>query len=199
MEGHIVTTSAVASHRVSTPKHEATLVERAKAGQPAAFAEIYDRYQPLVYRYVFYRVGSPATAEDLTSQVFVRVVERMDGYEYRGRPLLAWLYTIARNVVVDHHRRVGKRLLLPLDRQMWADTPDPEVAGERAVMRRRLAAAISCLTEAQRRVILIKFVEGLDNATAAATLGKSVGAVKALQHRALAALHRLLAPESPGS
>ena len=173
-------------------RDEASLIQRAKNGEPAAFAEIYDLHQPTIYRYIFYHVGDVATAEDLTSEVFVRLVERIDSFTYRGRPLLAWLYTIARNLVMDYHRRAGRSLLLSLDEQLVAGTPDPEEAVEHTLTQRRLAAAIACLTDDQRQVILLKFVEGLDGETVARTLGKSVGAVKSLQHRALAALRRIL-------
>ena len=171
---------------------EARLIRRAQRGDPAAFTEIYDRHQPAVYRYVFYRVGDVATAEDLTSEVFVRLVEKIDHFTYRGRPLLAWLYTIARNLVTDHHRRTGQVTMLPLDEQLVAETDDLEQAAERGLVQRRLAAALPHLTEDQRQVIILKFVEGLNNAEVARILGKPVGAVKSLQHRALAALRRIL-------
>jgi len=172
---------------------EAALLQRAKQGDPAAFAELYDEYQPAIYRYVLYRVDDAATAEDLTGEVFVRLVEHIDRFTYRGLPLLAWLYTIARNLVADHHRRTGQSLPLSLAEQSPADTADPEESVEHSLTQRRLAAALTHLTEDQRQVILMKFVEGMDNERVAHTLGKSVGAVKALQHRALAVLRDILA------
>jgi RNA polymerase sigma-70 factor (ECF subfamily) len=171
---------------------EIRLIQRAKQGDRAAFAEIYDRHQSAIYRYIFYQVRDIATAEDLTSEVFVRLVEKIDRFTYRGRPLLAWLYTIARNLIMDHHRRAGKSQLLSLDEQLVADTIAPEEAAERRLTQDRLAAAIAHLTEDQRQVILLKFVEGLGNETTAQTLGKTVGSVKSLQHRGLAALRRIL-------
>jgi RNA polymerase sigma-70 factor (ECF subfamily) len=171
---------------------EGRLIERAQDGDPAAFAEIYDRYQPAVYRYITYRVVDTHAAEDLTSEVFVRVVEKIDGFVYRDRPLLTWLYTIARNLVIDHQRRASRVTLLPLDERLVAENGDAEGAAERALTRRRLAVALEHVTEEQRQVILLKFVEGMDNREIARVLGKSVGAVKALQHRALAALERVL-------
>jgi len=174
---------------------EARLIKRAKKGDPTAFSEIYDRHQPAIYRYIFYRVEDVATAEDLTSEVFVRLVENIERFTYRGRPLLAWLYTIARNLITDHHRHAGRSLPLFQDEQqtqLAGEVVDPEKTVERKLTQHRLVAAISCLTEGQRDVILLRFVEGLDNATVAQTLGKSVGAVKALQHRALASLRRIL-------
>ena len=172
-------------------KEEAKLIQRAKEGDPAALAEIYDRYQPAIYRYIFYRVGDAATAEDLTSEVFVRMVESFDDFTC-SRPLLAWLYTIARNLVIDHYRSAGKTIMVPLSEKLVANTPPPEGAAELTLDQRRLVAAIEQLTEDQRQVIILKFFEGLDNETVAKILGKPYGAVKSLQHRALESLRRIL-------
>ena len=173
-------------------KDEATLIQRAKEGDPAAFAEIYDRHQPAIYRYIFYRVGDAATAEDLTSEVFVHLVDSIEDFTYRGRPLLAWLYTIARNLVTDHHRSTERATRVPLDEGLVDDVTGPEDAAGHALAQQRLAAAVDQLTEDQRQVILLKFFEGLDNKTVARLLRKPYGAVKALQHRGLAALRRIL-------
>lgn len=172
-------------------KDEARLIQRAKKGDSAAFAEIYDRHQPAIYRYIFYQVGDVAAAEDLTSEVFVRMVEKIDRFTYRGRPLLAWLYTIAHNLITDHYRHAGRPLPIPLDEE-FVTSPAAEDIAERVLAQHRLACAIARLTDDQRQVILLKFVEGLDNETVAQTMGKSLGAVKSLQHRALAALRRIL-------
>ncbi|MBN1811506.1 MAG: sigma-70 family RNA polymerase sigma factor [Anaerolineae bacterium] len=171
---------------------ETKLIQQAKQGDPAAFTEIYEQCQPAIYRYIFYQVGDAATAEDLTSEVFVRLVDKIDRFTYRGRPLLAWLYTIARNLITDHHRRVRQSQPLELEKQLIADAIDVEESIEDKLAQRRVIAAIARLTEEQRQVILLRFVEGLDNASTASILGKSVNAVKALQHRALAALRRIL-------
>jgi RNA polymerase sigma-70 factor (ECF subfamily) len=130
----------------------------------------------------------------LTSEVFVRLVEKIDRFTYRGRPLLAWLYTIARNLITDHHRKVKRFATYPLKERerLVAEAVDPEEAARRSLMQDRLVAAIAHLTEDQRQVIILKFIEGLDNKTTAQILSKSVGAVKSLQHRALAALRRIL-------
>jgi RNA polymerase sigma-70 factor (ECF subfamily) len=175
-----------------TNNDEAKLVRRAKDGDSGAFAQLYDQHQAAIYRYIFYRVGSEAAAEDLTSEVFVRLVESIDDFTYRGRPLVAWLYTIARNLVSDHHRRRGRAVIVPLDESLQADACDPEAAADQALSQERLAEALEQLTEDQRQVLLLKFMEGLDNATVAQVLDKSYGAVKALQHRGLASLQRIL-------
>lgn len=171
---------------------EAQLIQRAKEGDPAAFAEIYDQCQPPIYRYILCRVSDVKTAEDLTSEVFVRLVEKIDQFTYRGHPLLAWLYTIARNLITDHHRHTGQRLLLPLDERLLPSSANPEKNVNGTLKQERILKALGHLTEGQRQVILLRFFEGLDNKTVAQMLGKSVGAVKALQHRGLAALRRLL-------
>lgn len=174
---------------------DAALIQRAQSGDAAAFAEIYDRYQPPVYRYIYHRVGSEHAAEDLTAEVFVRMVEKIYRYAYRGRPLLAWLYTIARNLVADHHRQRRQLPPVPLDENMPADTACPEEAAAQRWTQQELTAAIAELTEEQRMVILCKFVEGLDNEAVARLMGKPSSAVKSLQHRALAALRRALEPD----
>ncbi|MEA3345440.1 MAG: sigma-70 family RNA polymerase sigma factor [Chloroflexota bacterium] len=173
-------------------KDEARLIRRAKEGDPAAFAEIYDRHQPAIYRYIFYRVDNVATAEELASEVFVRLVDSIEDFTYHGRPLLAWLYTIAHNLVTDHYRSTGRATMVPLKGKLVSNISNPEDVAENAFVQRRLAAAIDQLTEGQRHVILLKFFEGLDNKTVARILDKSYGAVKSLQHRGLAALRRIL-------
>jgi RNA polymerase sigma-70 factor (ECF subfamily) len=174
------------------PSDDAQLVARAQRGDRAAIAEIYERHHSAIYRYVFYRVGDASTAEDLTSTVFVRVVEKIDTFVYRGRPLLSWLYTIARNVVIDAHRRGAGQAQLPLDDRVMTGSEDVEAVAERALTQRRLAAALRHLSEDQRQVILLKFVEGLSNEEVAEMMGKTVGAVKSMQHRGLASLGRAL-------
>lgn len=175
---------------------EERLVQRAQQGDANAFAEVYERHQSAVYRYIYYRVGDASTAEDLTSAVFVRVVESIDRFVYRGRPLLSWLYTIAGNIVIDYQRRAARGVILPLDERLVSGSEDVEQAAYRAATQEELAEALTHLTEDQRRVILLRFMEGMSNEEVARTLGKSVGAVKALQHRALARLHRVLGRKS---
>jgi len=174
---------------------ESSLIQRAKGGDPTAFPEIYAGHQPPTIRSISYRVGSVTTAEDLTSEVFVRLLERIDTFTCRGRPLLAWLYTIARNLLTDHLRQAGSTTPLPPHEQLEAEGDDPTHIVEQGLAQRWLAAALAHLTEDQRQVIILKFVEEFSNAEAAQILDKSVGAVKSLQHRALIALRRILEGE----
>jgi RNA polymerase sigma-70 factor (ECF subfamily) len=171
---------------------ESELIKRAQRREPAALAEIYNRHQPAIFRYVFYRVADQATAEDLTSEVFVRMVRAIDRFAYRGRPILAWLYSIARNLVVDHYRRSNRSQQVELSEELITFLPDPEDRIHDWRVRQRLIEAISQLTEEQSEVIVLRFVEGLDTKTVAEMVGKSVPAVKSLQYRGLVALRECL-------
>jgi RNA polymerase sigma-70 factor (ECF subfamily) len=172
---------------------DAELVRRAKDGDESALVEIYNQCQAPIYRYVYYRVGSAALAEELTAEVFVRLVDKIGTFREQGRPILAWLYAIAHNLVADHQRREGRAAWFPLDEAMAADEDgQPSQVVEVRETQSYILAALETLTEPQRQVILMKFMEARSNAEVAAILGKDEGAVKSLQHRALAALRRTL-------
>lgn len=177
---------------------EAQLIRLAQQGDAEACTELYDRHYDAVYRYCYCRVSDVGLAQDLTSEVFVRMVDKLDTFKVRGRPLLAWLYTIARNLVTDTHRQNGKAIHLPLDSASPLSSRgegDPIRSVERRIQAECLAAALRHLTEEQRQVILLKFIEDYRNGQIAHILGKSEGAVKSLQHRALNALRRALEKE----
>jgi len=175
--------------------HERELIQRAQSGDAAACAALYDAHYDAVYRYCYYRLGDVVLAQDLSSEVFVRMVEKLRTFQPRGRPLLAWLYTIARNLIADRHRRQGQATHLPLDEALTVGHADPTRDVERRLVSDCLALALQYLTEDQRRVILLKFLENYSNAQVARLLKKPEGAVKSLQHRALAALRRALEKE----
>ncbi len=166
-----------------------TLVQRAKDGDKLAFAALYDRYQPPVFSYVYYRVDDQALAEDLTSEVFVRMVAKIHTY-HATSPLLAWLYTIARNLITDHYRQASR--VSPLNERTAMSTHDPTEEVHRRIREAELRTALKRLNEEQRQVVILKFIERRSNVQIATLLGKTEGAVKSLQHRALDALRRLL-------
>ena len=166
----------------------ANLIQRARGGDPCALAEIYARYQPAIYRCIFYRVGDVVTAEDLTGEVFVRLVESIDRFPRQGGLLLVWLYNIAHDLVADRYRREERSLPLRPEEQPAVSAIDPQKAAEQRLPPQRLADAIARLTDDQCQVILLKFVEGLDDEAVAWALGQPVGAVQSLQRRALTAL-----------
>lgn len=174
------------------------LIQLAQRGDAAACAALYAQHYDAVYRYCFYRVGDAGLAQDLTSEVFVRLVEKLDAFESRGRPLLAWLYTVARNLVADGHRRAAQSTHVPLDEaaeMQCGGREELQQTVDRKLEARCLAAAMRHLTEEQRQVLLLKFVEDRGNAQIARFLGKSEGAIKSLQHRALNALRRAVLQE----
>ncbi|MDY7041580.1 MAG: sigma-70 family RNA polymerase sigma factor [Chloroflexota bacterium] len=172
---------------------EAALVARAKQFDRAAVAELYQRYVQRIYRYVYYRVGDESTAEDLTAEVFLRALESVETYSYRGVPFVAWLYRIAQARIADYHRRRARRgEALPLNERLVGTEEDLAAFVERQGSYGSLYAAMQQLTEEQRQVIALKFLAGLKNTEVAYVLDKTEGAVKALQHRALAALQRLM-------
>jgi RNA polymerase sigma-70 factor, ECF subfamily len=177
--------------------NDASLLRLAQRGDPNACVEIYNRHYPVIYTYIFYRVGEACLAEDLASEVFVRMVDKISTFDLRDRPLLAWLYTIAHHLVIDHYRRSRPETILPLDERIHADPQEhPVRQTELRLDQQSLYRAIGCLTEDQRRVILLKFIDDHSNAEIARLLGKDEGAVKSLQHRALDALRREFAKET---
>jgi RNA polymerase sigma-70 factor, ECF subfamily len=177
---------------------EVNLIRSAQQGDAEACAALYRHHYHAVYRYCYYRVNDVHLAQDLTAEVFVRMVDKLGAFKVRGRPLLAWLYTIAHNLIADMHRQNTRATHLALD-----EVPDLSTDGEedltQGVARRLqadcLAAALKHLTEEQRQVILLKFIEDLNNAQIARLLGRSEGAIKSLQHRALHALRRAMKKE----
>jgi RNA polymerase sigma-70 factor (ECF subfamily) len=175
------------------------LIQLAQQGDAEACAELYNSHYDAVYRYCYYRVSDAQLAQDLAAEVFVRMVEKLDSFQFRNRPLLAW-YTIARNLVADAYRQEGKVQHLPLDEaDSLGNNGDGETLAhqtDRRLQAECLAAAMCHLTEEQRQVILLKFMEGCSNAQVARVLKKSEGAIKALQHRALRSLKRAMAREN---
>lgn len=176
----------------------ASLIPACQRGDAGAVERLYDLYADRIYRYVLARTGEAQVAEDLTAEVFVRVIQHVRRFRLdAGRPaasVSAWLYRIAGNLVADYHRARQRRPAVSLDddapRALAA--PDPWQQAAKNETLTRLAGALEKLTEDQRLVIIGKFGEGLSNAQVAKWLGKTEGAVEALQHRALRTLCRLL-------
>ena len=164
---------------------EGHLVHQAKSGDSEAFAQLYDAYVERVYRYVYFRVSDDQTAEDLASQVFLKAWEGLERFEMKGSPFVAWLYTIAHNLVVDHYRTRKDCVALeeviplaseedPLDEQVWV-TFDLETMRD----------ALQFLNEEQQQVLTLRFIAELSTGHIAKIMGKREGAIRALQMRAL--------------
>ncbi len=178
------------------PITETTLVECARRGDQEAVVEIYERYKSSIFMYIFFRVNDQDCAEDLTAEVFVRMIGKLKAYVQRDRPFLAWLYTIAHNLVMDHYRGGNGIPHLPLEEDLVAgDVGHPVKAAEDRLALECLARALKFLTDEQREVIFLKFMEDREIDEVAALLGKNERAVRSLQHRALSALHRAMTQE----
>ncbi len=173
------------------------LVQRAQAGEADAFGELYDRYVGLVYRYIYYRVGTPQVAEDLTSETFLRALRRISSFTWQGRDVGAWFVTIARNLIADHYKSGRYRLELTTDdvvesgaTQLVQDGPEDSVL--EAMQNKVLLEAVKQLNPEQQECIVLRFLQGLSVSETAEAMGKNDGAIKALQYRAVRALGRLL-------
>jgi RNA polymerase sigma-70 factor (ECF subfamily) len=171
---------------------EQDLVHRAQNGDKEAFTELYETYFGKLYRYVVARIGNRAEAEDMTQQVFVKAYKSISSYRWRGVPFSAWLFRIAHNLVVDFFRKESKRPTVPLEESLVASNDNVQQVVERRLDIERVMAATRQLTTAQREVVSLRFAGGLAIAEVARVMGKSEGAVKALQHSAIAALRRIL-------
>lgn len=172
-----------------------SLLERVQEYDKSALGEIYDRYAGRIYNYIYYRLGDAHLAEDLTGTVFLKMLEAIHTSKSWNVSFSGWLYRIAHNLVVDHYRRNQQECGAQLDERLVASDEDPVKAVERRLESARLRQAIEELTEEQGQVIALKFVEGLTNAEVAQILGKTEGAIKSLQFRALASLRRILEAE----
>ncbi|WP_184958651.1 sigma-70 family RNA polymerase sigma factor [Nonomuraea endophytica] len=181
--------------REEIPDDVRTLVLRAKTGDTEAFGTLYDRYVDLVYRYIYFRVGSHPLAEDLTSETFLRALRRVADFTWQGRDFGAWLVTIARNLVTDHFKSgryrleitTGEVLDVPLDGAYI-----PENAVVTAIINDRVLRAVRDLNPEQQECVVLRFLHGLSLAETALIMGKKSGAIKALQFRAIRALARAL-------
>jgi RNA polymerase sigma-70 factor (ECF subfamily) len=175
----------------------AGLVALAQQGDGEAFGQVYDAYVDSVYRYLYYRVGSHALAEDLTSETFLRALRRIDSFSWQGKDIGAWFTTIARNLVADHVKSSRFKLEVPTADMLDADRADAGIEAE--VLGRLQSAAlldaVRKLKPEQQECVVLRFLQGLSVAETAEVLGRSEGAVKQLQLRAVRALAKLL-PES---
>jgi RNA polymerase sigma-70 factor (ECF subfamily) len=173
---------------------DAELVRHAQGGSKDAAGELYDRHNEPIFRYVWSRVYDRQTAEDLTGEIFARVVANLSGYRSQGVPFRAWLYRIAHNLVVDHHRKQGGRELISLEHAegLHEEGNNPDSVVEHRLATEQVRHALESLDPPQREVVKLRFLDGLSLNEVALTLDKSVPAVKSLQYRGLIGLRALL-------
>jgi RNA polymerase sigma-70 factor (ECF subfamily) len=173
---------------------EEKLVLQAIEGDAEAFGRLYSLYLDAIYRFLYFRVGRPTVAEDLTEKVFFKAWTSMGSYEHQGVRFSSWLYRIARNAVIDYHRVSRSHVILTDEFPTLAE--EEELSPLQLVLRREeveeLQVAISQLPEEQKQVLILRFTEGLSHAQVAEIVGKTEEACRVIQHRALAALSRIL-------
>ena len=172
------------------------LIQRAGNGDPAALSELYDQYVNKIYAYIYRRVGQADLAEDLTAQVFMRMLEAVRSGQAWRSSFSGWLYRIAHNLVIDHYRRRQRATFIEFDDAppLKASSGDPVRSAESLSDSERLRAALSQLTDEQSQVITLRFLDECSIAEAATLMNKTEGAIKALQYRAVIALRRVIQP-----
>jgi RNA polymerase sigma-70 factor (ECF subfamily) len=177
---------------------EVSLIRRAQQHDPVALTQLYEENFDKIYRYIVLKIGDRTEAEDMTQQVFLNALQSISSYKWKGMPFTSWLYRIAHNQVVDYFRKKSKHVTVPLDESLPipAADGDPKYEVERKLEMETIVMATKKLTQAQQEVISLRFASELSIAEVAGVMGKSEGAVKALQHSAIAALRKVLAPEA---
>ena len=171
------------------------LVARAQGGEVDAAGSLYDRHRESVFRYLWLRLGDQQLAEDLSGDVFTRMLDALPRYQALGIPFRAWLYRIAHNLLIDHFRKTSQRASVPLDvLEDRDDGNDPTLVVEGNLLTEQLMRALSHLDHNQREVVTLRFLMGLSLQEVAQAMDKSEAAVKSLQHRGLTLLRRALHP-----
>jgi RNA polymerase sigma-70 factor (ECF subfamily) len=177
-----------------TDGQERDVVQRARSGDQQALAELYDLYFPRIYRYALARTGNPAEAEDITEEVFVRMLGAIGAFQWREAPFAAWIFRIARNQLVSHARKNGaRRQEAPLGPSIADPAPDPLTRVEDRLSVQQIFDVARNLPKAQREVLWLRFAADLSVSDTARALGKQQNNVKVLQHKAIAKLQKLLA------
>ncbi len=169
------------------------LIQRAIEYDKVAFASLYDMYIDRVYRHVYYRVSNRVDAEDITQDVFIRAWKAIGKYKRTGAPFMAWLTTIAHNLIVDYYR--ASRKLVSLEEEEasgQADRSSPEEVTEATLDQAYIREAVLKLKGEKQKVVLMRFIDGLTYSEIARALNKSEGAVRVLQYRALNDLRSML-------
>jgi len=173
---------------------EESLVRQAKENDEAALTKLYEENFDKIYRYIVLKIGDRTEAEDMTQQVFLKAFKSISSYRLKGSPFSSWLFRIAHNQMVDYWRKKSKRATVPLEESLvGSSNSNPGSEAERKMDIENLVAATKQLTSLQREVVSLRFAGGLSLAEVAKTLGKSEGAIKALQHSAVVSLRKIMA------
>jgi RNA polymerase sigma-70 factor (ECF subfamily) len=192
-----VTEESTRTARSDAPERVRPLVERGREGDREALEELYLIHFDRIYSYLHMSVGNRHDAEDLTTQTFLRMLESIKRFKFGTAPFSAWLFRIAHNLAMDHfraNRRWQPEENVPEPRD--SEEPSAETGALQRIGEQSLLAMIEDLSHEQQQVLTLKFVFNFANGEVATILGKTEGAVKSLQHRALASLQKQLASKN---
>lgn len=169
------------------------LISRAKNGDAVVIGALYERFRLSIFRYLYYRLGDQQMAEDLTSEVFLRMIRSLPGLNPKSVSFQAWLFRIARNLAIDHYRKMSIRDHVQLDEDVISRDEDIDTSLDKNLTSERLRRALSRLNPDQRDVIVLRFVADMPITQVAQALHKSEDSVKGLQRRGLSTLRQILA------
>ncbi len=173
-------------------QNEESIIRRAKQHDQMALTQLYEEYFDKIYRYIVLKIGERTEAEDMTQQVFLKAFKNISTYKYQGLPFSSWLYRIAHNQIVDYLRKKSRRGTVPLNESLAAGDSDPTQEAELNLDIEELSRATKRLTKAQQEVISLRFAGEFSIAQVARVMGKTEGAIKALQHSAIVSLRKVL-------
>ena len=173
---------------------EILLLHRVRALEPEALAEVHDTYYVPIYRYIIMRISDPDTAEDLTSEVFIRLLSALRDHTAPQNTLRGWLFSVASHIVKDHYRKQYRSQQIDLHENIPSTNSTPENSVDMNLDKEALHNAVTELSEDQQNVIALRFGFGMSIHEAAKTIGKSEGSVKMLQARAINNLAKKLKP-----
>jgi len=177
---------------MQSPPNERELIQHAQKGDKEAVGILYEHYAQAIFQYISYRVASKAIAEDITAEVFLRMIRKLPTYKYTGSPFGAWLYRVASNLLTDHYRKNQKVSTTSIPETYQSDSIDPfdklAIQEDQLMVRRALLS----LSDEYQNVIVLRFIRELPHVEVAEIMNKSEGAVRVLQHRALKALSKAL-------
>jgi RNA polymerase sigma-70 factor, ECF subfamily len=191
---HPVSNSLNRRHNYRMKPEESRLLDGARCFDPEALAEIYDAYSSVLFAYAIRLLGDNSQAEECVADTFYRFLQALRSGVGPDHYLQAYLYRIAHNWITDRYRRQPPPTIELDEKIADASQTDPSwLAGDR-IQQQQVRAALVRLTPEQRQVLVLKFWEGLDNEQISHTIQKPISAVKALQHRAINALRRIMLP-----
>ena len=171
------------------------LVQSAKKGDALSFGKLYDLFYTKIFRYVAYKVGNREDAEDITAEVFIRMLKSINSFSFQGHPFSSWLFRIAKNMVVDHFRKNSRRKTAPLETAgsiQETESLEIDYQLDLDIKMSNISKSIKTLTDLQQEVISLRFAGGLSIKETASVVGRKENAVKALQHSAIKKLRLLV-------